>query len=264
MRGVRAALAGLCMVAAWPAAWAQFALAISPPRFELKARPGETVRQVMELSQADARAGTYRFKTADWTLRPDASVDFSDALAPGSCRPWVTIERREATVSPGRPYRYRFEVTPPADTPPTECRFAILVEGQEQSPGAGVPIGLSGRIGVIVYLAVGDVQPRLSVVGGSVGNVNGQSTPLLRVRNDGSAHGRLAGFLNGTDATGAALEFSPGTTPVLPGETRDIPLSATRPGNIDAAVPVKFPATVRGKLEWGSSGSSAVEQRFAP
>lgn len=260
-RRLGAVALALCLLS--PAAGAQFALAVSPPRFELKARPGEAVRQVMELTQADTRAGTYRFKTADWTLRPDASVDFSDALAPGSCRPWVTIERREAVVSPGRPYRYRFELTPPADTPPTECRFAILIEGQEQSPSASMPIGLAARIGVIVYVAVGDVKPQLSVLGGSVGLVNGQPTPLLRVRNDGTAHGRLAGFLSGTDAAGTALEFSPGSTPILPGETRDIALSATRPGNLDASVQVRFPVTVRGKLEWGSDGSSAVDQRFA-
>ena len=252
-------LAALC-----PAAFAQFALAVSPPRFELKSKPGAPIREVIELSQVDAHPGAYTVRTADWTFKPDASVDFIDALAPNSCRPWVAIERKELTVTPGRPYRFRFEVAPPADTPPTECRFAILIEGKEQAASPNMPIGLSARVGVVVYVAVGDVQPALSVVGATVQTVNGMKVPVLKVRNDGTAHGRLGGFLKGTDASGTALEFTAATLPILPGETRDIALGAARPGNADAAVQVSFPVTVRGKLEWGESGSTEIDQRFAP
>jgi len=247
-----------------PSAFAQFALAVSPPRFELAAKPGASLRQVIELTQADVRPGTYSVRTADWTYKPDGSVDFIDELAPGSCRPWVAIERKEVVVTPGRPYRFRFEVTPPADASPVECRFALLIEGKEQAAGNNLPIGLSARLGVIVYVAVGDVKPALSVVGSSVQTVNGQKAPVLKVRNDGTAHGRLAGFLKGTDASGTALEFTAASLPILPGETRDIALSATKQGNQDATVQVNFPVTVRGKLEWGESGSTEVDQRFGP
>lgn len=251
-------------VALLPSAQAQFALAVSPPRFELTGKPGELQREVIELSQGSARPGTYTLKTADWIYKPDGSVEFTDTLAPGSCRPWVSIERHEVVTTPGKPYRFRFEINPPADAPAQECRFAILIEGQEQEAGAGVPMGLSARVGVVVYLALGDVAPALSIVGSATLPVNGQPTPVLKVRNDGTAHGRLAGFLSGTDASGTALEFSAGSSPILPGETRDIPLSATRPGNIDAQVQPKFPVTVRGKLEWGAAGSTAVDQQFTP
>lgn len=260
----RAALFALGLLLACPDAFAQFALAVSPPRFELNGKPGTPIRNVIELSQVDIRPGNYTVRTADWTFKPDGSVDFTEPLAPDSCRPWVGIERKDLMVTPGRPYRYRFEVTPPADAKPTECRFAILIEGKEQSAGAGVPIGLSARVGVIVYVAIGDVKPALSVLGGAVQPLNGQPVPVLKVRNDGTAHGRLSGFLNGTDASGTALEFTAATSPILPGETRNIALSATRPGNADAQVQVRFPVTVRGKLEWGESGSSTIEQRFAP
>ena len=259
-----AALLTLGLLIACPAALAQFALAVSPPRFELTGKPGMPIRNVIELSQVDVRPGNYTVRTADWTFKPDGSVEFTEPLAPGSCRPWVAIERKEIAVTPGRPYRYRFEVTPPADAAPMECRFALLIEGKEQPAGPGVPIGLSARVGVIVYVAIGDVKPALSVVGSAVQQVNGQPVPTLKVRNDGTAHGRLSGFLNGTDAAGTALEFTAATSPILPGETRDIALSATRPGNTDAQVQIRFPVTVRGKLEWGASGSIPVDQRFAP
>ncbi|WP_170217212.1 hypothetical protein [Variovorax gossypii] len=263
-------LRALALVAApaWAAlsaipAQAQFALAVSPPRLELTGKPGERVRDVIELTHSDARQGEYTFKTADWTLKPDGSVDFSDELAPGSCRPWVAIERREISIAAGKPYRYRFEVTPPPGTPPVECRFAVLIEGKERTNAPGTPVAMAARIGVIAYVAVGDVQPVLDIASTAVKLVNGQNQPILRIRNTGTAHGRLAGFLNGTDASGARLEFQPATTPIMPGETREIALTASKPGDADTAVAVRFPVTVTGSLEWGKSGSFKVNERFA-
>ncbi|WP_076999634.1 hypothetical protein [Variovorax sp. KK3] len=256
-----AAALALCSWACLPA-HAQFSLAVSPPRFELSAAPGDRVREVLELTHSDARAGGYRFKTADWTLRPDGSVDFSDELLPGSCRPWVAIERRELSITPGRPYRFRFEVTPPPGTPPTECRFAIMIEGQQPAAAPGMPIALGARIGVIVYVSVGDVAPSLELAGATVRTVDGKPTPVLQIRNTGTAHGRLAGFLNGKDAAGTTLEMQASTMPIMPGETRDIALVATRPGDTESAVVFRYPLDVSGKLEWGRRGSMPIEKRF--
>ncbi|MDR6535886.1 hypothetical protein [Variovorax soli] len=243
---------------------AQFSLAVSPPRFELSVKPGEQVREVIELTHSDVRAGAYKLKTADWTLRPDGSVDFSDELLPGSCRPWVAIERRELSITPGRPYRFRFEVAPPANTPPTECRFAVMVEGQQPAAAPGMPIALGARIGVIVYVAVGEVAPVLELAGIAVKTIDGRPTPVLKIRNTGNAHGRLAGFLKGKDADGTLLEVQAATTPIMPGETRDIALVATRPGDTETAVAIRYPIAIEGSLEWGRKGSMPVEQRFAP
>ena len=258
-----AALLAASAAAVLPAQ-AQFSLAVSPPRFELSAKPAERVREVLELTHSDVRAGAYKLKTADWTLRPDGSVDFSDELLPGSCRPWVAIERRELSITPGRPYRFRFEVAPPADTPPMECRFAVMIEGQQPAAAPGMPIALGARIGVIVYVAVGDVAPVLELAGTAVRTIDGRPTPVLKVRNTGNAHGRLAGFLGGKDADGTALEVQAATTPIMAGETREIALVATKPGDTETAVAIRYPLSVSGKLEWGRKGSMAVEQRFAP
>lgn len=255
-------LLGMALFGAAPAR-AQFSLAVSPPRFELAVKPGETVRDVIELTHSDSRNGNYRLKTADWTYKADASVDFFDELQPGSCRPWVAIERRELSITPGRPYRFRFEVSPPADAQPTECRFAIMIEGQQPAALPNMPLALGARIGVIVYVAVGEVAPVLELAGSSVQNVDGHPTAVLRVRNTGTAHGRLAGFLTGTDAGGTRLELQASTTPILPGETRDIALVATRPGEVDTSVQVKFPITISGKLEWGKSGTLPIDLRFS-
>ena len=251
--GNRSALAG------------DFALAVSPPRFELESKAGERTRHVLEITNASAEATPLTAKTADWSLSEDNSVAFFDELQPESCRPWVSLERRELTVSAGRPYRFRFEINPPADTQVGECRFAIMLEGQEQvsRPQGGPAVAFSARIAVVVYAAIGGAAPVLSVIGANVQLLNGKLTPMLQVLNSGAAHGRLGGFLTGVDASGGTLEFSPDAMPVLAGQTRSIALSASKPGDSDTEVQVKLPVTVKGKLEWGKGQSQQLDQRFS-
>ncbi len=239
-----------------------FAAVVSPPRFELSVKPGERVRDVVEISNAGAQPATYHVRTGDWTLAPDAGVTFSETLAAGSCRPWVAIERREIVVPSGGRYRYRFEVQPPANAPPGECRFALLIEGDEQSvrTQSGLNVPVSGRIGVIVYVVVGPAAPDLQFVGTTIGDVGGHRMPILNVRNTGNAHGRLTGFLSGVDAKGQSLDFAPSTLPILPGETRAIALVAgTAP---DVITEVAYPVRVRGVLEWGDGKRMELDQQF--
>ena len=51
-----------------------FAAMVSPPRFELMVKPGETQRQIVEITNADSRPATFRLRTADWTLDAKAAV----------------------------------------------------------------------------------------------------------------------------------------------------------------------------------------------
>lgn len=237
-----------------PAIQAQgFAAYISPPRFELQAQPGQRLREVLEIQHVGLQKGGYRFYTNDWTLGPDNAVSFSQDLAPESCRPWVAIERRELTLEPGARYRYRFEISPPADTPPRECRFAIMVEGLDPARVQGaVSFPVSGRIGVIVYAAIGGAKPELGLAGTRVETVQGQPTVLLEVRNNGNAHGRLGGFVNGTDADGKTFEMAPADLPILPGETRRVALQPLSEEGQPAPRP-RFPLRIKGSLEWGAN-----------
>jgi hypothetical protein len=240
-----------------------FAALVSPPRFELSAKPGSQAREVIEITNASNQPAKFKLRTSEWTLDSGGAVKFDDALAPGSCRPWVAIERREITVSPGGKYRYRFEVAPPADAKTGECRFAILVEGDEQTvqTGGGVSFPVAGRLGVIVYVTIGEAQPQLSVVGSKVAMVEQQPTPVIQVKNEGNAHGRISAFLSGTDTKGNKLEFTTSTLPILPGETRDIAIVVRR--DRDEPVAISYPITIRGKLEWGENKSTPFEQTFS-
>ena len=255
-------IAMLATVMSGPTLAQEFAAAISPPRFELNVKPGERTRQVIEISNASSHGATYKVYSADWTLTADGGVTFQDELKPGSCRPWVAVERREITVPGGGRYRFRFELEAPADAPVQECRFAVMIEGAEQlaRTTTGLDIPISGRIGVIVYANIGGAAPRLQVLGAQVAEINGQKLPVLQVSNQGNAHGRLDGFLSGTDARGRRLEFSPASLPILPLETRAIALTASdRPGS---TVEVAYPVRISGILESGPSNRLEIDQLF--
>ncbi|MDZ7910066.1 MAG: hypothetical protein U5N10_18805 [Gemmobacter sp.] len=175
----------------------------------------------------------------------------------------MAIERRELTIEPGARYRYRFEISPPADTPPRECRFAIMVEGLEAAQVEGaVSFPVGGRIGVIVYAAIGNAAPALSIAGTETTQANGQPVAVVRVRNDGNATGRLEGFVDATDASGQSAEMSPADLPILPGETRRITLGAVAADGKTAPV-LKFPIRVKGQLESGKA-KLPLDASFAP
>jgi hypothetical protein len=251
LRHLSGGLLWLLSLGASGAAGAQgFAAYITPPRFEIQASAGTSTRHVFEIQHVGQLKGGYRIYTNDWTFQPDNSVAFSDALVPDSCRPWVAIERRELTLEAGARYRFRFEIAPPAGTPARECRFAIMVEGLDPAK-SGVDVG--GRIGVIVYAAIGGAAPVLDVTATRVAKTpDGKMAAVLDVRNQGNAHGRLEGYVNATDASGQRMEMIPADVPILPGETRSVALAPV----VDegkAAPELRFPLTVKGTLEWGKN-----------
>src|ERR1700733_13928771 len=201
-----------------------FAALVSPPRFEVAAKPGKTLRNVIEVSNRSTASARFLIHTADWTLSPDFSVSFHDDLQPGSCRPWVAIERPEVEVPGGGTLRYRFEVAVPPDAPAGECRFAGMIQGAEPSIAVskGLDMPVTGRIGVVVYVTVGDGAPDLEVLGPKTATLNGQQVPTLRVHNGGTPHGPMRGFLTGTDAKGITYDFTPTDFPILPHEEREV------------------------------------------
>ena len=256
----RSLVSRMSMQAAWlafgllssAAASAQgFSALVSPPRFEDTAKPGTTYRNVIEISNISAAASHFTLRTADWTLDNQAAAVFADALAADSCRPWVGLEAAQITIGANAKRRYRFEVAVPAGTPSGECRFAILLEGDPEPVANSVAPAVSGRIGIIVYLTIGDAAAQLSMTSAKAGIVDGRNVPVLQVRNSGNAHGRLTGLIDGVDARGQKFVLTPSSVPLLPGETRAVALT---PEGDDADTPapaIVYPLQLKGRLEWG-------------
>lgn len=254
-------IGGACLVAARAATAQGFSAVISPPRFELSVPPGNITRQIIEITHVAPSKGTYRVYTNDWVLGADGNAVFSDELAADSCRPWVALEKKELVLAPNGKIRFRFEIAPPADAKTTECRFAIMIEGLEQviRTEGSVSFPVSGRIGVVVYAMVGDAHPKLAITAGAASPHENLIVPQVQVVNTGNAHGRLGGFAVGVDAAGKKFDFVPEALPILPGQTRLIPLVPSVPGN--TPVVLTYPVIVKGDLEWGDQ-KTAIDMKF--
>ena len=241
-----------------------FSAVISPPRIELDVKPGQSYRQVIEVMNDSASPSVFHVRSADWTLdqKKDWAVDFFEGpggatsagtpLQPDSCRPWLTLESNEIRLQGGAKKRYRFEVKVPADALSRECRVAIMVEGQEPSRIKGMPVQVSGRIAVIVYLRVGDAHPDLSIVGVGTTISEGQRFPYVKVTNQGNATARLAGLLRGKDASGKVFFFVPSSSPVLPGMARSLLLVPQADTPNSPPPTLHFPVQIEDRLEWGA------------
>ena len=240
-----------------------FSALVSPPRFEGKAAAGTTYREVVEITNASNAASHFSVHTADWGLDASGAAVFSEGLKPDSCRPWVGVEAREITLSPRGKRRYRFEVNVPADAPAQECRFAIMIEGDPQAVPGAVALPVSGRLGVIVYLAVAGAKPQLVLEGTATKTIEGRRVPAVRVRNTGTAHTRLEGFGTMIDAKGVKWTVMPESMPILAGEARTVALQPQDEGDQKAPAQVAFPVKVNGTFDW-SNQRLPVEATIAP
>lgn len=262
MRRLTFTAAVLLTLSGAPAARAEgFAALVSPPRFEVSGKAGATLRQVIEITNRSDLPSKFRVHTADFVLGADYGVTFHDELGPDSCRPWVAIERPVISLPAGGTIHYRFEVQVPKDAPTGECRFGVMIEADEPSvaKAGAVQLPIVGRIGVIVYVTVGDAAPQIEVFGPEVVNLNGKPVPALRVHNSGNAHTRMSGFLTGKDAAGKKYDFTPSDLPILPGEIREVLLTPST--SDDPSPTLTFPVSVQGTLEWANQ-STELNERF--
>lgn len=243
-----------------------FDVSVTPPRFEKKAKLGKIVRDRLRITNFDNATGHYLIKTADWDLTNDKLTFNDGAPRQGSCRPWVRIERHAVTLAGGASKSYRFEVHVPADAPNGECRFALLVSPDPKSlkplDMGQIRFPVVGRIAVVVYLQVGDASADLKFRGLQWLDRGTTKMPAVVLENGGNAHGRPFGDLKATDASGRTFELLVEESPVLPGQTRAIPLRLApprQPAEKPAPFDPKPPLQLRGKIQW-DGGSVTLDQ----
>ena len=249
-----AAVWGLAILASLVHA-APFEIAVAPSRFELSAKNGERLGQSLDIHNLGSSATAVSVRTLYWTYSSEGQISYHDELLDGSCRPWVALERRTLKVQPQSKSSFRFQITPPADTPRGECRFMIAIEGVEpaqqtviQSGGASLSLPVTGRIAVAVYVMLGGAEPKLEIQQIAMRDVAGKPTPTVSVRNSGDAHGRLEGMLDAKDAKGSNFNLAVEGTPIMPGQTRTLALiPKTEDGRV--AQP-SYPVNASGMLDW--------------
>ncbi len=237
---------------------ATFAVRISPPNFELKGKPGDVLRDVITIENADTSPGIYQVRTADWELNKQGGVVIYPAdkpLTASSCRPWTRIERRTFKLLPKRVKRFRFEVHIPADAKDGGRRFAVVISPAPETIDAmkfgnfNVPV--AGAIAVVVYVTVGKAKPELEFKGTIKKKSEEKISLAVRLHNWGNAHARPSGSIVAKDATGRKAELLLSPFPIMPGETRGIRLFADKEiSGIENIEELAFPLYLKGLIEW--------------
>ena len=237
---------------------AMFAVQVSPPNFELKAKPGDVLREVITIKNSDTEPGVYQIRTADWDLNDQGGVIIYPAdkpLLPSSCRPWTRIERRTLKLAPQRVKRYRFEVHVPEDTKDGEWRFAVVISPDPKTLDAMkvgmVKMPIAGSIAVIVYVAVGDARPDLEFIDAKRKETDGNKIPVVRLHNIGNAHARPFGSVLAEDTGKKKAELILVPFPILPGQKTDVKLAVDPDiSGIQKIEELVFPVRLKGIIEW--------------
>ena len=237
---------------------ATFAVRISPPNFELKGKPGDVLREVITIENADTAPGIYHVQIVDFELNEQGAVvpqPSDKPLAASSCRPWTRKERHTIKLHPKRIKRYRFEVHIPPDARDGECRFAVLISPAPETIDAmkfgsfNVPV--AGAIAVVVYVTVGKAKPELEFKGVIKKKSDGETSLMVNLHNWGNAHARPSGSIIAKDAGGKKAELLLSPFPILPGETRGISLFADKEiSGIENIEELIFPLYLKGLIEW--------------
>jgi fimbrial chaperone protein len=242
-----------------------FSVLVSPPRLELAGKPGEVIRDHIEISNPDNRPISLELRTADWDMSETGATTFyPPELQPGSCRPWARIERHSIRLPAQASKRYRLQIDIPADAPAGECRLALLLQAPEEEAVMAradtLSIPVQGRIAVVIYVAIGNAKAELKLQELRLAEYNGQLLPVAIIQNQGNAHARTAGFIDAKDAGGKHLEFAVAALPILPGQTRQVPLRQTLVDE-ETAGTLLAPLDMKGAIEW-QTGKIPVDARI--
>jgi len=248
-------LGAACMALPMGGFAAGFAAGISPSKFELRARPGQVLRDTLTIFNTADAGADFQFRTADWRLDETSSVEFfDDMLLEGSCRPWVRLERKTVRIESGLQKKYRFEVHVPEDAEPGLCRFAILIEPAETyqvNVDGAMSIPIVGRYAVVTYVTIGDAAADIEYFGMGAHAANGGRLPTLKLRNQGATYDRAFGRVTATDGEGRRIGLVPSSFPVLPGRSEEIPLQREAAVDESSAEPLAYPLTIKGRIEIG-------------
>lgn len=249
-------------------AYAGFDASVSPPRFELYAKPGETVRQTISIDNLGNEPGRYLTKTADWELGASGEAQLQEGEPKkGSCRQWVKIERHEISVAPHDTRTYRFEVHVPEDAKNGECRFAFLVSSDAGTVtprgGSFIQIPIVGRLAVIVYVTIGDAKPDMKLERIAMQKMHDKLLPVATFRNNGDAHGRVSGHLEALDANRHKVILVADESVILPNTARGVTLIPMDWSSGEGKTPtfdLAPPMHVRGTLQFLGGGEIKIDQ----
>lgn len=212
------------------------ALTISPPTFEVMAKPGEvktlSIRVINDQSAVVTLfTSTANFKAQGETGQPDFLFDVQTV----DLASWIKPEKANLTLQPDESAFMPFTITVPANAEPGG-HYAGLFFGTGAPQADAGQVGVESKLGALIIVSVeGNIRESAQIKELAVEQGQKRShLPVdfrLRIENIGNVHVRPKGFLtirNMFGGVAATLSVNPKEGAALPGSTRRFDLTWKR------------------------------------
>lgn len=218
------------------------ALTISPPAFDYVLNPGDTIRDVIKLSNETDYPITIYPEVYNFThtegdeTKGTPSFYKKDEVKNGfELGPWISVSNAPITLPGGGRSSLDFSINVPKDGAPGSHFGSIVLRSSPDELGAGPVVSLVGGTGVLMLVRVeGMVDDTMGVTGfGSTKSVY-TSLPVdfqTRLENRGNIHLRPTGEIRITNILGqrvSSLPVNNDSRSVLPNSARRFENSWTR------------------------------------
>lgn len=219
------------------------ALKTGPDMLMLEGDEGDTVVTEITLANPDRHPVPVRLETTNWALDEDGRRIFGvEEAQHDDCSAWWSEGFADLLIQPGAAIKHPVSIRIPEDLPgESECRFALVIKTSEEGEHT------NDRF-IPVYLNVDGAEPEIELKGLVIKKTEEGRSPMIMVRNSGTAHARVFGMFEGEDAQGQELELVVRSTEILAGETRGLPLLVSKRGG--GQVWWSAPVSMSGRLIW--------------
>ena len=218
------ALMSLCGVAL-----ATADMSVSPPRLELTLEPGQSVTEVIRVSNSATEKVHFKVYPMDWILSQEGEfIPIPQGSGDRSASPWITINPQEFDIAPGGTQEVRLGVKVPRDVA-GGYRSVVFIESAPSQISGTFGVAVVGRIGVVVYITIagtavrsGNITDLTAEFDGGKGILSGK----MGFENVGNVHLRLSGSVEIRDTAGTTVaKVEIPETVSLPGAYRQVPFA---------------------------------------
>lgn len=204
------------------------ALTISPPLMEFDARPGDSIVDVVKVSNETDEplvliGSVQNFKAMDETGTPE----FTLATEPTDLASWIKFDEKEVTLAPGERKSILFTINVPGDAEPGGHFAGILWATGGAPAEGGSAVGLIAKTGTLVLVRIaGEIQETGRIIEFSTGKTSYSYLPVdfnIRFENTGNVHLKPAGEVQIRNMWGgkvASLEVNKDLANALPNSIR--------------------------------------------
>jgi hypothetical protein len=178
--------------------------------------PGETRSGAVLVTNNGNAAGTVRVYPADATTGQTSGTVYLTDKKPVAAGSWITLDKSEFSLAPGKHQLVHFTVKVPADAKPGQWVAGLVAESQRLEQGqrtkrkASVQIKIRSQTIVAVQVNVPGPTAAKFVIGDvKAGGTRGFQQVLVRVANVGNALSKPIGSVTIVNHAGSIVESVP-------------------------------------------------------